>query len=88
MDRQEALPGAEGIRDEALEEAGKDLVNAKHAKAVAKEKYRAAYTDVKALMIERDLDTYPMLDCKGVTLRKKQKDAEIVIEETDAAAVK
>ncbi len=88
MDRQDVLPGAEGVRDEALEEAGKDLINAKHAKKVAQEKYKAAYQDVKALMTEKDLDSYPMLDVKGMTLRKKHRDEEIVIEETDAAAVK
>lgn len=87
-DTQAPLPGAEGIRDDELEKSGVLLVNAKNAKVAAKDAYAAAYADVKKIMREKGIDSYPMLDAPGVTLVRKHRDDEIKIEETDAAAVK
>lgn len=86
-DKQAPLPGADGIRDDELEEAGVLMINAKHAKRDAQDAYKAAYADVKRIMRSKDYDTYPMLDAKGVTLVRKARDEEIVIEETDAASL-
>lgn len=86
--KQAPLPGADGVRDDELEEAGVLMINATRAKRNAQDAYKAAYADVKRIMRAKDYDTYPMLDAKGVTLVKKTRDEEIVIEETDASAVK
>ncbi len=87
-DKQAPLPGAEGVRDDELEEAGVLLVNSLHAITKANDAKKAAYADVKRIMRAKAYDTYPMLDCKGVTLVKKVRDEEIKVEETDASAVK
>lgn len=87
-DKQTSLPGADGIRDDELEKAGVLLVNARNAKISAKDAYAAAYADVKRIMREKGIDSYPMLDAPGTTLVRKHRDDEIKIEETDAAAVK
>lgn len=84
-DKQAPLPGKDmPQRDEELEEEGVRLINAKHAKTVAADAYKAAYANVKELLRKRGND-YEMFDAPH-TLRLKHRDDEVIIEDKETGS--